>query len=153
MWRRPVKHCHSAAVSSWCVRLNDAIPIQSAGVDYISDLCFLGDAQVHVVLVHPPQHRLQPPVTTVSDIVGAKPNRHRPPRKTPSTPTNPLTTDSFLTLAPADLPVCACLPLSLFSSPFHPCRPSLAVSVSVPVSVPVSVLPPFLLCAVHLGMR
>ena len=55
MRRRPVEHCHSAPVSAWRVRRDDAIPIRPAGVDAVRDLCFLEDAQVRVGLGHPPQ--------------------------------------------------------------------------------------------------
>ena len=105
MRRRPVKHCHSAAVSAWHVRHGDAITILTAGVDAVSDFCFLEDSQVHVCLGHPPQRRLQSPVTTVTDIIGAKLNRHCPPCRPPSTAIHPLPTDSFFTLSPAALPV------------------------------------------------
>ena len=132
-----MEHCHSAAVSAWRVCRNDGIPIRPVVVDAVSELCFLEDAQVHVGLGHLPQYRLQSPVTTVTDSVGAEPNRHRPPRKPPSTPTHHLPTDSFLTLAPAILPVRAFLPfrrsrtcsapvglplpfLSPLPSPFYP---------------------------------
>ena len=63
MWHRPVEHYHSAAVSDRRVRHNDDVSILPAGVDAVSDLCLLEDAQVHVGLVHPPQLQLKSPVT------------------------------------------------------------------------------------------
>ena len=149
MRRRPVKHCHSAVVSARRVCCDDAILSRHAGVDSVCYICLLEDAQVHVGLGHPPQRRLQSPVTTVTDVVGAKPNPHFPPHKTPSTLTHPLPSDAFLTLAPNAIPVCACLYFCRSRPCSAPCRPSLAV----PISVPVPGLPPFLLRAVHLGMR
>ena len=110
MRHRPVEHCHSAKMSARRVCRNDAITIRPVGAHAVSDFCFLEDAHVHVGLGHPPKCQLQSPVTTVTDIIGAKHNWHRPPRKTHSTTTNPLPTDAFLTPAPTDLPVRACLP-------------------------------------------
>ena len=107
---RPVKHCHSAALSDWHVRCDDAIPSQTVGADSICYLCLMEDAQVHVGLGHIPQCRLWSPVTAVTDVVGAEPNRCLPPRRTPSTLTHPPPTDAFLTPDPAALPARACLP-------------------------------------------
>ena len=112
MRRQTVKHSHSAAVSDRRVCRNDAIPSRPAAVDSVCYLCFLEDYQVHVSLGHPPQRRLQSSVTTVTDVVGAEPNRHLTSRSTPSTPTHPLPTDAFLTPALAALPFFACLPFS-----------------------------------------
>ena len=112
MRRQSVEHCHSATVSARRVRCNNAIPSLPAGVYAVSDFCFLEDTQVHVGLGHPPQRRLQSPVTTVMNIIGAKPNRHLPPCRLPSTPTHPRPTDSCFTPAPTSLPAYARFPFS-----------------------------------------
>ena len=131
MLRPPLKYWHSATMSAWRVRRDNAIPIQTADVDYVCYLCFMEDAQVPVGLVHPYQRRIQSPVTTVTDVVGAEPNQQLPPRKTPSTQTNPLPTDDSLTPSPDALPVRACLPF--FRS--HLC--------SAPDDLPLPLLYPF----------
>ena len=56
MWRRPVEHCQSTAMSSRRVCRNNAVPSRSAGVYTVGNLYFLKDAKVHVGLGHPPQH-------------------------------------------------------------------------------------------------
>ena len=119
MRRQPVKHCHSAAVSDWRLCRGNAIPSQPAGVDDVIEFCFLEDDQVHVGLGHPPQRRLQCPITTVTDIIGEEPNRHRTPRRPPSTPTHPRPTVSFFNPAPANL-LFAPAPPSVFSVPVPP---------------------------------
>ena len=106
----PVKHWHSAAVSARRVYSDDAIPNQPAGVDSVSYLGLLKDSQVYFDLGHPPQRRLQSPVTFVTNVIGAKPNRHPPPCRNFGTPIYPLPRDAFSSLDLADLPACACLP-------------------------------------------
>ena len=108
---RPVKHCYSAAVSARRVHNNDAVPSRPVGVDSVSDLGLLKYAHVHVGLGHTPQHQLQYPVTSITNVVGAETNCYPLPRRTPGNPTHPPPTDALLSPDPADLPTCACLPL------------------------------------------
>ena len=135
IWCWPVEYCHSAAVSAWRVCSKNAVPIQPAGVDSISYLSLLKDAQVHLSLGHPPQSRLQPPVSSVTNLISTIPNPHPTPRRTPVTLTHPPPTDAFLSPDPAALPAHACLPFSPFLFSFRPRRPSLLVPVSVTVPV------------------
>ena len=50
MRRRPVEHCHSAAVLPWSVRCDEAIPRLPTGVDSVSEFFLLEDSEVHVGL-------------------------------------------------------------------------------------------------------
>ena len=109
----PVKHFHSTAVSARRVRSGDAVPSKPAVVDSVSDLGILKYAQVHVGLGHPPQRRLQYPVMSVMNVVGAEPNRHPPS-------THPPPTDAFLSPDPAAIPARAYLPFCLSWSRFAP---------------------------------
>ena len=131
----PVNHCHSATVSAWRICSDNTVPSRPAGVDSVSDLGILKDTQVHVGLGHPPKRRLQSPVLSVPNFIGAEPNRHPP---TSSTTTHPPPTDAFSSSDPVALPARSGLPFLPFLVPFHPHIPPL----SVPVSVPVSFLPP-----------
>ena len=134
---RPVEHCHSVTVSARRVRSDGAVPSQPVGVDYISYLGLLKDAQVHVGLGNPPQRRLQSPVSFVPGVIGSKPNWHPPPHRIPGTPTHPPPTDVFSSPDPCALPARTCLPLLPFLVLFRPHRPYL----SIPVSVLVPVIP------------
>ena len=91
---------------------------------------FFKYAQVHVGLGHPPQFRLQSPVTTITYIIGAEPNRHCPPCRLPSNLTHPRPTNSFFTPSPAALSA-----RSRF--PFRRSRPrSIPVGLPSPFSYP-----------------
>ena len=107
----PVKHYQSAAMSACRVRSNDAVPSRSAGIDFVRELGPLKYAQVHVGLGHPPQHRLQSPISTVTNVICAEPNRNLTPCITPGTPIHPPPTDAFLSPDPTTFPAHACLPL------------------------------------------
>ena len=148
MWFQPVKHCHSAAVSARRICRNDAIPNRPKGVYFVCYLCLLEDAQVHVGLVNPPQRQLQSPVTAVTDVVYAEPNRYLPPSQDSQYSDTSSINGRLFDSGPC-CPPCLSLPtLSTFLVPFRPPWPSLAV----PVSVTVPILPPFLFRAVHLYM-
>ena len=54
----PVENRHSTTVPDRRVHTNDAVEVQPEYVDSILDLNLLDDAQIQVVLVHPPQQRL-----------------------------------------------------------------------------------------------
>ena len=133
---RPVEHCHSAAVSDWRVRSDDAVPSRPAGVDSISYLGFLKYVQVHVGLVHPPQCQLNSPISSIPNVIGAKHNQHPPPRRIPSIPTHPPPMDAFLSPDPAALLNRAGLPLLPLLVPFRPRQPSLSCPVPVLSSTP-----------------
>ena len=122
-------------VSARRIRSNNAVPSRPAGVYSISYFGFLKDAQVHVGLGHPPQIRLQSPVSSFPNIIGPKPNQHPHPCRIPSTMTHPPPKDTFLSPDTAVLPTCACLPLLPFQFPFRHRRPSLYVTVSIPIPV------------------
>ena len=92
---RPVKHCHSATVTAQRVHRNGTVPRQPVGLDSVSELVLLKDAQVHVGLGHPPQIRLQSPVSSVLNVIGDEPIWHPPPRIIYVTPTHPPPMDAF----------------------------------------------------------
>ena len=121
-WWRLIEYCNPAEVPAWRVCSNNDIPGQPAGVDAIGKFHILKDARVYIVLGHPPQRQLQTPVSDVTNVVGAEPNRHPPPFRSSSTPTHLLPLPPFLVL-------------------FCPRRPSLFVPVPVPV--PVLSFPPY----------
>ena len=77
-------------------RSNEVVPGGPAGVDSVSNLGLLKDAQVHVGLGHHPHRRLQSPVMAIKNVVGAEPKWRPPPHRTPGTPTHPQLTESFL---------------------------------------------------------
>ena len=64
-------------------------------VDAVGEFCFLEDSQVHIGLVHPSKHQLQTSVYSIMNVVGSEPNRHPPPRRSPSTLTHTLPTYVF----------------------------------------------------------
>ena len=101
---RPIEYCDPAVVTARRAPGDDVVSGRPAGVDAIGNSSLLGDAQVHIGLGHPPRHRLQNPVSTVTNVVGDKPNGHPPPRRSPGTPTHPLPTYTF------SLSVLCCLP-------------------------------------------
>ena len=115
-----MKYCHSTVLSVRRVRRDDTIPSRPAGVDSVCCLFSLEDSQFHVGLGHPPQRRLQSPVTAVTDVVGAKTNRYLPPRSNPGTPTHPPPTDTFLSPDPDALPTRAYLSFRRYRPRFPP---------------------------------
>ena len=121
-----VKKCNAAAVSAWRIRRDDVVASRPAGVDAICEFRLLEDAQVHIGLGHPPECRLQPPLSAVTDVIGAESNRHRPIRRLPGRVTHTLPPDpKFFSLprAPASLPRCRSrLPSSLALPHRYPCR-------------------------------
>ena len=78
-----VEKCDAAAVSARRIRRNDAIAGRPAGVDSLREFCLLEDSQVHVGLGHPPECHFQPPLSAVTDVVGAESNWHLPTRRPP----------------------------------------------------------------------
>ena len=110
------------------VRSDDAIPSRRAGVDAVSALVLLEDAQAHVGLGHPHQCRLQSHVAPIPDVVSAESNWHPSTRRTPGTPTRSLPTDAFSFPIPVSLLAPACLPFC--------CSLSRSVSVGLPPPFP-----------------
>ena len=76
---QPIEDCNPAVVPACRVHGDDAVSGRPAGVDSIGNFFFLKDFQFHIGLEQPPQRRLQTPVSAVTNVIGAEPNRHFPP--------------------------------------------------------------------------
>ena len=92
-------------MSAQRIRGDDAVSDRPASVDSVRQLSILKYYQVHIVLGHPFQRQLQSSIPAVTDIVGAKMYWLPPPRRTPSTPVNPLPTQPFRPPPPLPAPL------------------------------------------------
>ena len=114
--RQPVKDCNAAVVLARRVCRNYAIPSRPAGVYPIYQFRFLEYSQVHVGPWHPLQCCLQSTVTSVTDVIGAKPIRHRLTRRTSHMFAYPWLTD--LRFSPLPPLPSSLTPASPFAIPF-----------------------------------
>ena len=142
---------------AWRVSGDDALSGRTAGVDAVGEFPPLEYAQVHIGMIHSSQCRPQPPVSAVTNVVGAESNLHPPSRRSLSTPTHILPTYAFF---PSLL---CCPPRLLRPHPSSVPGPVLPTPVSPFRSRPCSCPYYFtcsrtcsnlssILCAVHLGM-
>ena len=122
-WRQ-VGNCNPAAMPSQRIRGDNAVSNGPASVDAICEFSFLKYAWVYIDLGNTYQLWPQTSVPSVTDIVGAKPNRLPPSGRNPSTPAHPLPTYAF---SPSLL---HCPPRSRHPPPY-----------SIPVLSPITVLP------------
>ena len=115
----------------------------------VGEFCFLKYFQVRIGLGHLSQRQRQTSVSAVMNVVGAKPNRHPPPRISPSTPEHPLPTYDFFPSLLRYLPRSLWPPLSSVPDPVPPTPvgPFYSSTHYRPCSILYS-----LLRAIHFGM-